>query len=57
MTKQNVKYPCQGCVYFKVCGHSGRREPCAGRQTKTEQKRQQTARQLYHLMQAARLYA
>lgn len=57
MTKQNVKYPCQGCVYFQACGHSGRREPCAGRQTKTEQKQQQTARQFYHLIQAARLYA
>lgn len=36
---KNVKHPCQGCVYFDVCGNTTRTEPCKGRQTKTEQKR------------------
>lgn len=36
---KNVKHPCQGCVYYKACGNTARTEPCKGRQTKTEQKR------------------
>ena len=34
------KYPCRSCVYFKVCGNSNRREFCAGRKTKRQQKRE-----------------
>lgn len=34
---KTVKHPCQGCVYFKACGSSGRTEYCAGRRTKTQQ--------------------
>ena len=36
---KNVKHPCQGCVYYKACGNTARTEPCKGRQTKTEQKK------------------
>lgn len=36
---KNVKHPCQGCVYIKVCGHPVRTEPCAGRVTKSQQKK------------------
>lgn len=30
----NVKHPCIGCIYFRVCGSTTRTEPCEGRQTK-----------------------
>lgn len=33
-----VKHPCQGCIYFKVCGETTRTEPCYGRKTKREAK-------------------
>ena len=36
---KNVKHLCQGCIYFDVCGNTARTEPCKGRQTKTEQKK------------------
>lgn len=36
-----VKKPCNGCIYFKACGSSTRTEPCAGRQTKSEKKAQE----------------
>ena len=39
----NVKHPCQGCVYYKACGNMAKTEPCKGRQTKTEQKRNKAA--------------
>lgn len=35
----NVKRPCQGCVYFKVCGDNTRTMPCVGRMTKSQQKK------------------
>ena len=35
----NVKHPCQSCVYFKVCGESTRTVPCNGRMTKTDRKK------------------
>lgn len=41
MMKQQIKKPCIKCVYFNVCGDLSRIEPCAGRITKTEQKKQQ----------------
>jgi hypothetical protein len=31
-----VKHPCQGCIYFKVCGESTRTAPCKGRKTKRQ---------------------
>lgn len=31
ITNLNVKHPCQGCKYFKVCGSNTRTEFCAGR--------------------------
>lgn len=34
------RYPCRSCVYFKVCWNSNRREFCAGRKTKRQQKRE-----------------
>lgn len=37
--KQCVKHPCQGCVYYKVCGESTRTVPCKGRMTATESKK------------------
>lgn len=38
MVKPMPKYPCRGCVYFKVCGESTRTEPCYGRMTKRERR-------------------
>ena len=35
-----VKNPCQGCVYFAVCGSSSTStEPCTGGITKRQQKK------------------
>ena len=36
---ENIKYPCRNCSYYNACGDFDRTEPCKGRQTKTEQKR------------------
>lgn len=40
MKMNNVKHPCQNCVYFKECGENTRTAPCNGRVTKTERKKQ-----------------
>ena len=40
-TNKTVKYPCRGCVYFNVCGENTRTEPCNGRKTKSEQKKEE----------------
>ena len=32
-------HPCIGCVYFKVCGEFTRTEPCYGRMTKKERRK------------------
>lgn len=32
------KHPCQGCVYYKVCGEFTRTEPCKGRMTERERR-------------------
>lgn len=40
MSENNVKHPCQGCVYYTACGESGRTMPCEGRKTKSEQKKE-----------------
>ena len=40
MKNSIVKYPCRGCVYFSACGDNMRTEPCNGRKTKTEQKKE-----------------
>lgn len=37
--KNDVKHPCQGCVYKPVCGENNRTMPCAGRVIKSEKKR------------------
>lgn len=39
MNGKSVKFPCRGCVYFHACGENTRREPCAGRKTKTEDRK------------------
>lgn len=33
-------HPCQGCIYFKVCGETTRNMPCYGRVTKREKKKE-----------------
>lgn len=38
--KRCPKHPCIGCIYFKVCGEINRTQPCAGRITKTEKKKE-----------------
>ena len=37
---KNIKHPCQGCIYFKVCGEHTRTAPCEGRKTKSELKKE-----------------
>lgn len=39
--KKEVKYPCQGCVYFTACGENTRTMPCKGRKTKSEKKEEE----------------
>lgn len=36
---RQVQYPCRGCVYFDSCGHHMRTEPCEGRKTRRERKK------------------
>ena len=38
--KTMAKYPCRNCVYFKACGDNMRLQPCQGRKTKSEKKRE-----------------
>lgn len=40
-TNYNVKRPCIGCKYFKVCGSTNRTKPCFGRDTNKKQKEKQ----------------
>ena len=40
MGEKNVLHPCQGCIYFKDCGQAGRTEPCKGRKTKKNVKKE-----------------
>ena len=35
-----VKKPCIGCIYFKACGNTSRTEPCEGRKTKSQIKKE-----------------
>ena len=35
-----VKYYCRNCIYFKACGYNMRTEPCKGRKTKSELKKE-----------------
>ena len=37
-TNKNVKKPCIGCNYFKVCGSTTRTQYCDGRNTEKEKK-------------------
>ena len=34
-----AKYPCRGCIYFKVCGEYSRTAPCDGRVTERERRK------------------
>ena len=36
-----AKYPCRNCVYFEICGDNTRTEPCKGRKTKGEKKKEE----------------
>lgn len=38
--KKQPKHPCVGCIYFRVCGNTGRTMSCEGRMTKTEKKKE-----------------
>lgn len=38
--KKCPKHPCIGCIYFKVCGETNRTQPCNGRMTKTDKKKE-----------------
>jgi hypothetical protein len=40
MKNKMPKHPCQGCIYFKVCGESTRTAPCDGRMTERERRKQ-----------------
>ena len=35
-----VKKPCVGCIYYKACGNTSRTQPCKGRVTKSEKKKE-----------------
>lgn len=35
-----VQKPCIGCIYYKACGSTARTEPCKGRKTKSEKKKE-----------------
>ena len=37
---EEVIYPCRNCVYFKACGDNMRTEPCKGRKTKSDLKKE-----------------
>lgn len=38
--KKQIKKPCNNCIYYQACGSTNRTEPCSGRKTKTEQKKE-----------------
>ena len=40
MADTTVKYPCRGCIYFDSCGHHTRTEPCNGRKTRSDLKKE-----------------
>lgn len=42
MERKQPVYPCQGCVYFKACGDNTRTQPCYGRKTKREIKKEKS---------------
>jgi hypothetical protein len=33
-------HPCLNCIYFKACGETNRTEPCDGRVTKSQKKKE-----------------
>lgn len=35
-----VARPCINCIYYSNCGSTTRTEPCAGRMTKTDKKKE-----------------
>ena len=38
--KKQPKFPCRDCIYFKACGENNRTEPCEGRETKSDKKKE-----------------
>ena len=38
--KREVQKPCIGCVYYSACGSTTRTQPCDGRKTKRELRRE-----------------
>ena len=40
MENKTIKHPCRSCVYYNVCGENTRTQPCNGRKTKSEQKKE-----------------
>ena len=40
MEKKMPQKPCVGCVYFMACGDNTRTEPCYGRKTKSDVKKE-----------------
>jgi len=36
----SAKNPCNGCIYYKVCGSYARTQPCDGRMTKSQKKKE-----------------
>lgn len=41
----STQYPCRGCIYFDECGENMRTEPCAGRETKSDKKKEKRNRE------------
>ncbi len=39
--KNQPQFPCRNCIYFNACGENTRTEPCYGRVTKSEKKREE----------------
>ena len=44
---KSVKYPCINCIYFYACGNTNRIEPCQGRMTKSEKKKEVKENETY----------
>lgn len=37
-----TQYPCRNCIYFSECGITTRTQPCQGRRTKTNRRKDNT---------------
>lgn len=42
--KKDAQHPCTGCTYFDACGSTTRTEPCDGRMTASEKKKEENVR-------------